>query len=158
MVSFPKDVVARLYDRSGWSRTKRILIAIGKLPVLACFVLIVLTPLRIGEGVFVLGGAVFALGLIGLVIALINYKNTPLDEPVTNGFYRISRNPQVLTLMTSFLGICIATSSWAAAFLLIVAAVFAHLRVLAEEKSCLEQYGDSYRGYMKRVPRYFVFF
>ena len=29
--AFPKDVVARLFDRSGWSRTQRIFFVIGKL-------------------------------------------------------------------------------------------------------------------------------
>ena len=31
-------------------------------------------------------------------------------------------------------------------------------RILAEEEACLAQYGDSYRDYMRRVPRYLVFF
>jgi protein-S-isoprenylcysteine O-methyltransferase Ste14 len=33
-----------------------------------------------------------------------------------------------------------------------------HFVVIAEEKSCLEQYGGSYREYMKKKPRYFLFF
>jgi protein-S-isoprenylcysteine O-methyltransferase Ste14 len=35
---------------------------------------------------------------------------------------------------------------------------FAHFRILAEEGTCLRQYGDSYRVYMERVPRYFLLF
>lgn len=36
--------------------------------------------------------------------------------------------------------------------------VLGHYGILAEEEVCLQQYGDDYRAYMQRVPRYFVFF
>jgi protein-S-isoprenylcysteine O-methyltransferase Ste14 len=32
------------------------------------------------------------------------------------------------------------------------------MRIVAEEKACLQQYGESYRSYMQRVPRYLLFF
>jgi len=98
----------------------------------------------------------FALGLAGFVIALFNFKNAPLDQPVTRGLYRISRHPQQLMFFISFLGICVAIGSWLALFIQIVSSLFLHSRILAEEKACLERYGDSYRAYMKRVPRYFL--
>jgi protein-S-isoprenylcysteine O-methyltransferase Ste14 len=41
---------------------------------------------------------------------------------------------------------------------MVIASVFSHLRILAEEKSCLAQYGDSYQSYMQRVPRYLLLF
>jgi protein-S-isoprenylcysteine O-methyltransferase Ste14 len=40
----------------------------------------------------------------------------------------------------------------------VAARVFSHYGILAEEEVCLKQYGDSYRAYMERVPRYFLFF
>jgi protein-S-isoprenylcysteine O-methyltransferase Ste14 len=33
-----------------------------------------------------------------------------------------------------------------------------HFGILAEEEACLKQYGESYRVFMKRVPRYFLVF
>ena len=158
LVAFPKGVVRRLYDRSGWSRKQAVLVRIGKLVTFAWLVLAILTPLRIGSPVFMLGLIILAVGIVGLVIALLNFRSTPPDEPVTKGFYRISRNPQALTLLVSFYGISIAVGSWLALFILTVSLVFHHLTVLAEEGSCLRQYGNSYRAYMERVPRYFLFF
>jgi protein-S-isoprenylcysteine O-methyltransferase Ste14 len=32
-----------------------------------------------------------------------------------------------------------------------------HLGILAEEEVCLRRYGEPYRAYMERVPRYFLF-
>ena len=56
------------------------------------------------------------------------------------------------------LGACIAIGSWTAVIALAVARILSHFGIVAEEEICLKQYGDSYRAYMQRVPRYFVFF
>lgn len=156
--SFPKDVVARLYDRSGWTPTQKTLTTIGKLLSLAGFILFIFTPLKIGERAFVVGTALFALGLIGVVVALFNFKDTPPDQPVTKGLYRVSRNPQWVMLVLVFLGAFIAAGSGIALILLVMAVLCYHFRILAEERACLSQYGDSYRDYMQRIPRYFLFF
>jgi protein-S-isoprenylcysteine O-methyltransferase Ste14 len=155
---FPKAVVTRLFDRSGWSRTQVVFTVLGKLCAVVCLALIVLTPLKIGSLIFIIGSAVAALGLIGLAKALFDFRRTPPDQPVTRGMYTISRHPQIVMSSVVLLGACIATGSWAAVLMLAVARVLSHLSILAEEEVCLKQYGDSYRAYMERVPRYFVFF
>ena len=33
-----------------------------------------------------------------------------------------------------------------------------HNTTLAEERTCLAKYGESYESYMERIPRYFLFF
>ena len=48
--------------------------------------------------------------------------------------------------------------SWIAFLLIAIGIVGAHYKVLAEEKACLQVYGESYRNYMDRVPRYFLLF
>ena len=98
----------------------------------------------------------FAFGLAGFITSLFNFKNTPLDQPVTRGLYRISRHPQVLMLFIMSIGICITIGSWLVLFIVIISSLFLHSRDLAEEEACLERYGDSYRNYMKLVPRYFL--
>ncbi len=155
---FPKDVVARLYDydRSGWSKTQKVIYVIGKLLALVCLVLIIFTPLKIGSNIFIIGTILYTFGLAGFIIALFNFKNTLLDQPVARGLYRISRHPQVLMLFISAFGICIAIGSWLVLFIIIISSLFLHYRDLAEEEACLERYGDSYRAYMKRVPRYLL--
>jgi len=158
LMVFPKDVVARLFDRSGWDKKQRTFTVIGKLFSLACLVLIILTPLKIGSNAFIMGTIPYILGLVGLIIAIFNFKNTPIGQPVTGGLYRVSRHPQILMLFVLFLGICVAIGSWLALLMLMMSKLFQHLGILAEEEACLEQYGDSYRAYMKRVPRYFLFF
>jgi protein-S-isoprenylcysteine O-methyltransferase Ste14 len=155
--SFPKDIVARLYDKSHWTRPERILTTVGKVLSSILFALLAFSPLRIGHPVFVIGSALFGLGLIGLVVALFHFKNAPPGQPATNGLYRLSRNPQWVTLVIMFVGACLVVGSWAALIVFGLAAVCYHVRILAEERSCLRIYGSAYRDYLGRVPRYVLF-
>jgi protein-S-isoprenylcysteine O-methyltransferase Ste14 len=158
LLFFPKDVVARLYDKSGRTKRQKSIIYAGALFASALFVLLIFTPLKIGSNVFILGIIIYALGLAGFIAALFNFKNTPLDRPATRGLYKISRNPQQVMFFITFIGACVAIGSWLALLIQLVSSLFLHTRILAEEKACLKRYGDSFREYMKSVPRYFIFF
>lgn len=158
LILFPRQVVARLYDRprrKGSATVRRIL---GVLLVLAWLVLTILTPLRCGDVVLAVGLAFYTGGLTGFVVALLNYASTPVDQPVTSGLYRISRHPQQFMISVAFLGISIAMGSWIALGLMGIGVIGGHAKVVEEEKACLERYGEPYREYMERVPRYFLFF
>lgn len=158
LLVFPKDVVSRLFDRSGWNKKQRGFTIIGKVFSLACLILILLTPLNINSGVFIMGLFLYTIGITGLVVAMLNFKDTPPDQPVTQGIYKISRHPQIVALFIIFLGICVAIGSWLALFALILSKLLQHFGILAEEEICLGQYGESYLNYMKQIPRYFLFF
>lgn len=155
--SFPQDVIERLYDKSNWTRQQHRLTTVGKVVASILFALLAFSPLRIGHPVFVVGSALFALGMAGLVIALFNFRNAPPGRPATSGLYRSSRNPQWLMLVLVFAGACLAVGSWAALLLFALAALLYHVRILAEERSCLELYGEAYADYLARVPRYVLF-
>jgi protein-S-isoprenylcysteine O-methyltransferase Ste14 len=158
LLVFPKDVVARLFDRSGWSVKQRVFLIAGKVFSLACLILIILTPLKINSSIFIVGVILYAFGLLGLVAAMMNFRDTPQGQPVTKGVYRISRHSQIVALFVIFTGICLAIGSWVALFTLILSRVFQHYGILAEEEVCLRRYGESYRAYMRQIPRYFLFF
>ncbi len=156
-LSFPKPVVARLWDRSRWSRKQRIYTVIGKLISLGGLILIVFTPLKLGTPVFVVGAVVALIGLAGVITSVVDFAATPLDQPVTRGLYRISRHPQVVAAGLVLLGSSIAIGSWAAVILWAAGHIFGHWGILAEEEACLKQYGDPYRQYLNCVPRYLFF-
>ena len=160
LLTFSRSVVARLYgyDRSGWSKRQRASYFLGRLLVLAYSVIVIFTPLKTGSGMFIPGVILFLVGLTGFIIALFNFKNAPPDSLVIHGIYRISRHPQLLMLFILGLGICFSIGSWLALFIQILSSLFGRSRTLAEEQACLDQYGDSYKNYMKNVPRYFIYF
>jgi len=160
LILFPAPVVARIYGRSGARRAglDRRIFGLLTFLFLSWLILSLLTPLKRGDPVLVLGLALFCLGLVGFVIALFNYKNTPLDQPVASGLYRISRHPQQLTTYLTFSGISTAMGSWLALAVIGASIIVAHVLILAEEEACLRRYGESYRKYIDHVPRYFLFF
>jgi protein-S-isoprenylcysteine O-methyltransferase Ste14 len=158
LLIFPKDVVSRLFDRSGWSEKQKVFTIMGKVFSLICLILIILTPLKINSSVLIVGLILYLIGLAGLVVAMLNFKDTPLNQPVTKGVYKLSRHPQIVSLFVLFLGISVAIGSWLALFALIISKLLQHFGIVAEEEICLRRYGEPYRAYMKQIPRYFLFF
>jgi protein-S-isoprenylcysteine O-methyltransferase Ste14 len=158
MLIFPKDVNVRLLDRSNWSMMQRLFLILGKIFSLACLIFIILTPLKFDSVLFFIGILIYAAGLTGLVISMFNFRNTPQDSLVTSGLYRISRHPQIVSLFFLFTGMSLAIGSWIALLTLIMSRALQHISILAEEEACIHQYGESYRNYMRQVPRYLLFF
>jgi len=156
LLVFPRPVVKRLYEynRSSWSKRHRAFYVTEKLLLVGYIILVILSPLKNDSFVFILGIVLFSIGLTGFIIALFNFKNTPLDQPASRGLYRISRHPQILMLFIAGSGIGIAIGSLSVLFIQILALFLGRSRILMEEQACLEQYDDLYRDYMKNVPRY----
>ena len=69
-----------------------------------------------------------------------------------------SSDAQTVALFVLFLWVCVAIGSWLALFALMMSRLLQHFGILAEEEACVRRYGASYRAYMERVPRYFLFF
>jgi protein-S-isoprenylcysteine O-methyltransferase Ste14 len=155
LIIFPREVVSRLYERTGWTRQDYIRRIISLPVALATIGLFIFLPLRVGTAVFWIGLVIYAAGFAIFNMALINYRNTPLDQPVTRGLYRFSRNPQIVGLLVAFMGTAVSVGSWLLVILVALMSIGAHTRILAEERACLMQYGESYQAYMNMVPRYF---
>jgi protein-S-isoprenylcysteine O-methyltransferase Ste14 len=155
---FPRDVVKRLFDRSGWSKRQIVLTVVGKLFALAAIAMLVFTPLKLGSAVFAIGSIIALLALLGLIKSLYDYRNTPMDTLVTEGLYKLSRHPQIMMSFLVLLGASIAIGSWSALLLLVLARILSHQQLLAEEEACIRQYGEAYRAYQRTTPRYFLFF
>jgi protein-S-isoprenylcysteine O-methyltransferase Ste14 len=111
-------------------------------------------PLELGTVWFFAGFLIYLLGAIIETIAVQNFFTTPVDKPVTKGVYRFSRNPIYLSMFLIFGGTGIACASWV--FLLITAVFIipVHTGIVSEERSCLQKYGNAYREYMNRTPRW----
>jgi steroid 5-alpha reductase family enzyme len=121
------------------------------------FILIIYSifvPLKLGTVWFYVGLPVFLVGLIPYAILTANFLRTPLDKPVTGGIYRYSRHPMYVTSFLMLLGAGIASASWIFLLLFVVDIILPHLFVEAEERYCIEKYGDAYREYIARTPRW----
>jgi protein-S-isoprenylcysteine O-methyltransferase Ste14 len=114
-------------------------------------------PLKTGTVCLHVGLIIFVLALAMSVIISVNFATTPLDEPVTKGVFRISRNPIYLSGFLLYTGIGIATASWVILLCAVLWIVLFHIVLPSEEYFLLEKYGDSYRKYMNKTPRWIGF-
>jgi protein-S-isoprenylcysteine O-methyltransferase Ste14 len=158
VLSFPKGMRGRLfeYTHSKWKTHRRVILIIGKTFGLLYILLLAFSPLKLSSPLFYLGMIFYIVGLTGFVIAIINFRNTPPNQPVTRGLYRYSRNPQILTMLVTMLGISFAVGSGVALIVLLLSTFFSRVRIIEEEKACLAQYGEAYREYLERVPRFLL--
>lgn len=114
----------------------------------------VFLPLKLGTDWFYGGLFVYLLGMIFGFIAMINFAVAPLDKPATEGVYRFSRHPMYFSMFLMFIGIGIACFSWVFVLLAMIGLTLSDRLVVAEERLCLETYGEAYREYMSRTRRW----
>jgi protein-S-isoprenylcysteine O-methyltransferase Ste14 len=74
---------------------------------------------------------------------------------VTTGVYAWSRNPVYAGLIVVYFGLVLAlTTVWGLLLLPFVIAVLRHAAVLPEEDYLARRFGDAYRDYARKVPRW----
>jgi protein-S-isoprenylcysteine O-methyltransferase Ste14 len=111
-------------------------------------------PLKLGTAWLYIGLLVYLFGMFFNIVAGTNLVNTPMDRPATKGLYCISRNPIYLSTFLIDIGIGIACASWLYLLLIAASQILQHSLVSAEERWCLEKYGNAYQEYMNRTPRW----
>jgi len=111
-------------------------------------------PFELGTVWFYIGLGIFLLGLIMTMVVTVNFTTTPINEPVTTGIYRYSRHPMYIAMILIYLSVAIASVSWIFLLASAIWLVLMRLGVADEEKYCLWKYGEAYRKYMNRTPRW----
>ena len=111
-------------------------------------------PLKLGTLWFYAGLPLYLLGLVMALMFSISFATAPLGEPISKGVYAISRHPGYFGFFLGLVGIGIACASWVFLLCALVWIVSWHFGVIEEEHILLEKYGDAYREYMNRTPRW----
>jgi len=115
----------------------------------------VFLPLQLGTTWFYIGLPIALVGVITFTMVIVTFATTPIDkEPLTRGLYRYSRHPMYITQLVMFIGVGIASASWVFLLFSIVYTILSFVSAIPEEQDCLEKYGDAYREYMNRTPRW----
>ncbi len=111
-------------------------------------------PFYLGTIWFYVGLAFFIIGLAILIIGTVSFARSPEDKPVTGYAFRYSRHPGYLSMFIIYLGVSLAAASWLFFLITIVTVVLQRQTAILEENYCLRKYGEAYREYMKRTPRW----
>ena len=86
-----------------------------------------------------------------------NHEVAPRTKHLmTDGPYRFSRNPMLVGIYIYDLGLLLGLQSGWSILVFAVEVVFLTLQVRSEEKRLEADFGDEYRAYKQRVPRYFL--
>jgi len=118
------------------------------------FIYSIFLPLKTGTAWFYTGLVILIAALVISIMSIISFANTPVDKPVTCGIYRISRHPVYLSGFLLNLSIAIASVSWIILLCAILWIVFFHIATPSEESYLISLYGDTYRDYMNRTPKW----
>ncbi|MGA7578848.1 MAG: methyltransferase family protein [Desulfobaccales bacterium] len=113
---------------------------------------------RVNSGILLYAGILVS--IVGLILggfAAYSYANK--SGLVTKGFLKYSRNPMYVVWTIILLGLTIigwSGSIWSILFAiyLIVTLFYFYWTTTLEEEFLTEKYGDSYRKYLKKTPRY----
>jgi protein-S-isoprenylcysteine O-methyltransferase Ste14 len=112
-------------------------------------------PLRVGTTWFYVGLPIALVGCVGFAAVTITFATTQVEEePLASGLYRYSRHPMYVIQLVMFLGVGIACASWVFILFTIVYSGLSLAYAATEEQHCLEKYGDAYREYIERTPRW----
>ena len=149
-----KKAMGRQYTVPPSNKTERILAYISYFVIFAILVYSVFLPLKLDTVWFYVGLFIYLLGVIFGIMADLSFATSPLDKPVTKGVYCISRNPMDFFGFLMMMGMGIACASWLFLLFAMIWIILSDRGAIAEERFCLEKYGDAYREYMNRTPRW----
>ena len=146
----PKNVGKRIAPAKAVRKNSR-----GMLLVFfAMIIYSIFLPMESGTMWFYAGLAVYLVGFSISTAVLLSIAATEPGEPFTTGMYRCSRHPIALGTPLPFIGVGIACASWVFLLLSAILAVASHRVATAEELATADEFGDAYREYMERTPRW----
>jgi protein-S-isoprenylcysteine O-methyltransferase Ste14 len=111
-------------------------------------------PLRIGTPWFYGGLMIFVGGLTLLVFATVSVARTETGELFGTGAYRYSRHPMYLSMIFVYTAVSVAAASWLFSVITLITVFLQRFQAIQEELYCLEKFGQAYRQYMIRTPRW----
>jgi protein-S-isoprenylcysteine O-methyltransferase Ste14 len=118
------------------------------------FIYSLFLPLKIGSAWLYVGLPIFAVSILISVTTIFNIATSSIDKPVTKGAYRISRHPMYFSGFLMFISIAISCASWVVFLCGALWLVIWQIVVPTEERLLIEKYGDAYRDYVTRTPRW----
>ena len=111
-------------------------------------------PLKLGTPWFYTGLALYLAGLGMLLAAMVNAAAAPPGQLFTRGMYRWSRHPAYLAMALIYCAAGVACAAWIFLLLAAVLVLLLRCQALVEERECLERFGQAYREYMQKTPRW----
>ena len=149
-----KDALRKAGTAAPYGGTLKKIIIPQQAAYLPAFIYSIFLPLQLWTAWFYIGLPICLIASILSAMAVVSFATTPLDQPVTKGPYRYSRHPMYIGQSLILIGVGIASVSWVFILFSIVYSIPSFICAVSEERYCLEKFGDAYREYMNRTPRW----
>jgi len=146
----PKDIGKRIAPAKEVKKTNNIILIV----FFTMIIYSIFLPLKPGTIWLYAGLTVYLLGFIISIAALFSIAATKPGEPFTTGMYRYSRHPIALGTLLPFIGAGKASASWLFLLLSTILIVISHFLAITEESATAKKFGDAYKEYMARTPRW----
>ncbi len=114
----------------------------------------VLLPLQLGTIWLYSGLIIYLFEIVFTIVAILNFSSSPKDTVITEGLYRLTRNPVYLGMILMQSGIGIACASWLYLLLTVALLILLNANTVAEERYCLYTYGEDYQKYKNNTPKW----
>ena len=148
----------RVPENTSFTRKKdKIITNILMVTMFGSFFYSIFVPIKLGTIWFYFGLLVYLIGIILITISMINFATTPIDKPVTKGIYRYSRNPMFIGFFLEYFGIALACISWVYLVLTVLFISITSYLSPFEEAMTLARYGEPYKEYMEKTPKWIGF-
>ena len=144
-------------------RAVEILLSIATLVIVPIQLISIILDLTVlNDNIRFIGFLVGILGDILFLISITTMKNSwragiPSEdntEFVSNGIYKISRNPAFVGFDLMYIGICLLFCNVLTMIFSLFAIIMLHFQILQEEKYLEKTFGDKYITYKNKVFRY----
>ena len=149
-----KDGGKRALDPSWRNKKDKINYMICSLLQMSLLIVSIFVPIKLNFGWLFTGTLIYFLSLVGFIWSIHSYAAAPPDKVICNGIYRWSRNPMYVCYFASVFGTCIASASIWMLILLLGLILVTHRSILGEERFCENSYGEAYKAYNEKTPRY----
>ena len=112
----------------------------------------------------ILGVLVASVGILIFVLAFFSFGDSwrigidrkTAGQLVTGGIFSVSRNPIYVAFDLLFIAIFLMNGTWFFLIFALLAILAVHSQTLREEKFLAQCYGEAYKQYRKKTPRYLI--
>lgn len=150
-----KDAVQRAAHFAPMYGNERAAYLIYQISNSCLFVSLLFLKIRTDNAVWLgFGIACYLSGLFLCTVSVVHFAFPSEEGLNTGGIYHFSRNPMYVAYFICFAGMAVLTRSWILSGIILIFQISAHWIILAEERECIEKFGDAYKNYMQEVRRY----
>jgi len=125
--------------------------------VIFTFLYSIFLPFKYNTFWFYIGVIFFLIGIMIYISAIFYFRNVNANEFFNKGPYRFSRHPVYISMIFIFVSVIFSCLSWVIFILLLFLLFHLIIAVPAEEKYCIKKYGNEYKEYLKKTPRWIGF-